>query len=56
VLAVFIRAVLGFERRRAVEKILRHLGLPVDAPVPAPARQQPEWLPGFEPTADWVPD
>jgi len=36
-----------------IEKILRHLGLPVDPPAPAPARQA-EWLPGFEPAAEWV--
>lgn len=36
-------------RRRAVvsrEKILMHLGLPVDPPSPVPARL-PEWLPGM---------
>ena len=29
-----------------VQKILLHLGLPVDVPSPAPARSPP-WLPGF---------
>jgi hypothetical protein len=31
--------------RAAIEKILRHLGLPADLPSPAPARAPP-WLPG----------
>jgi len=37
----------GFRRagRPAIEKILRHLGLPADLPNPAPARAPP-WLPG----------
>ena len=38
----------GFRRagRAAIEKILRHLGLPADLPSPAPARAPP-WLPGL---------
>jgi hypothetical protein len=33
------------EQRTVIERILAHLGLPVDLPSPAPARS-PEWLPG----------
>ena len=41
--------------RALIEKILGHLELPIAAPVPEPARRVP-WLPGFEPTADWISD
>jgi len=41
--------------RAVIEKILRHLQLPIDPPAPAPARRA-AWLPGFEPTAEWIPD
>jgi len=34
-----------------VEKILTHLGLPVDLPQPSAART-PEWLPGVRAAAD----
>jgi len=45
----------AIEDRTLIEKILRHLELPIDPPVPAPARWVP-WLPGFETTAEWIPD
>jgi hypothetical protein len=38
--------VATIEERGVVEKILSHLGLPVDLPSPTPARS-PEWLPGW---------
>ena len=50
-----LRFVATIEDRAVIEKILRHLELPIDPPAPAPARQ-PAWLPGFEPTAEWIPD
>ena len=37
--------------RAVVEKILTHLGLPVDLPQPAAART-PAWLPGVRDAAD----
>ncbi|MFI5366579.1 MAG: hypothetical protein ACHQ4J_13250 [Candidatus Binatia bacterium] len=36
-----------------IEKILRHLGLPIDSPTPTPARMSGD-LPGFETSGDWV--
>ena len=36
------------EPRAVIEKILTHLGLPIEAPAAAPARAE-AWLPGFEP-------
>lgn len=50
-----LRFVATIEDRAVIEKILRHLGLPVDAPAPEPPRRT-SWLPGFEPTAEWIPD
>ena len=48
-----LRLLATIEERAVVEKILRHLGLPVDTPVPARA---PTWLapalPGFERDAE----
>ena len=48
-----LRLLTTIEERAVVEKILRHLGLPVDTPVPARA---PTWLapalPGFERDAE----
>jgi hypothetical protein len=35
------------------EKILGHLGLPVDVPQPAPARSL-AFLPGVETPSDWI--
>jgi hypothetical protein len=49
-----LRFVATIDDRAVVEKILRHLGLPVDPPVAAPA-PHPPWLPGFETTAEWLP-
>jgi uncharacterized protein YbaR (Trm112 family) len=46
-----LRLVSTIERRAVVKKILRHLGLPADAPEPAP-RRHPPWLPGFEAPSD----
>ena len=37
--------------REVIEKILRHLGLPVDPPLPTPARDPP-WLAGALPGFD----
>jgi len=39
------------EDRAVVEKILTHLGLPVDPRCPSPART-PEWLPGVRDRGD----
>ena len=39
------------EDRAVVEKILTHLGLPVDLPPPSAART-PAWLPGVRNRAD----
>jgi hypothetical protein len=36
-----------------IDKILSHLGLPTEAPRPAPAKVA-GWLPGVEPAADWI--
>ena len=38
-----LRLVATIEERTVIEKILMHLGLPVDSPSPAPARSS-EWL------------
>jgi hypothetical protein len=38
--------VATIEQRALIEKILTHLGLPVDLPTPTPARS-PAWLPGW---------
>jgi hypothetical protein len=46
-----LRLLATIPDRAVVEKILRHLGLPVDAPRPAPARVS-GLLPGFDTTAD----
>jgi hypothetical protein len=46
--------VATIEERAVIEKILRHLQLPIAPPAPAPARRV-AWLPGFEPTAEWIP-
>jgi hypothetical protein len=45
----------GFRRAGSsvIEKILRHLGLPTEAPRPVPAKVV-GWLPGVEPAADWI--
>jgi len=46
-----LRLLATIEDRAVVEKILTHLGLPVDLPQSAAART-PEWLPGvLGPTA-----
>jgi uncharacterized protein YbaR (Trm112 family) len=50
-----LRFIATIEDRAVIAKILRHLGLPVDPPAPAPARHG-EWLPGFQPGADRVGD
>jgi uncharacterized protein YbaR (Trm112 family) len=41
-----LRLVATIENRTVIEKILAHLGLPLDVPTPAPARPT-EWLPGI---------
>jgi hypothetical protein len=38
-------------QRAVIEKILRHLGLPIDVPEPTPARLTP-WLPGVDASTD----
>jgi hypothetical protein len=48
-----LRFLATIDDRTVIEKILRHLRLPIDAPTAAPARV-PGWLPGLEPPADWV--
>jgi hypothetical protein len=40
-----LRLLATIEERTVVEKILTHLGLPVEPPRPSPART-PAWLPG----------
>jgi len=42
-----LRFIATIEDRTVIEKILRHLKLPIDPPAPAPARV-PAWLPGFD--------
>ena len=42
-----LRLLATIEQRSVVEKILRNLGLPVEAPVPSPARAT-DPLPGFD--------
>jgi hypothetical protein len=46
-----LRLLATIEDRAVVEKILTHLGLPVDPPQPSAART-PEWLPGVRDAAD----
>ena len=41
--------------RAVIEKILRHLDLPIDPPTPTPARVSGR-LPGFDTSGDWVTD
>ncbi|MBI3784113.1 MAG: hypothetical protein HY270_12005 [Deltaproteobacteria bacterium] len=48
-----LRFLATIETRAIVEKILRHLSLPVEAPQPAPARVA-GWLPGVDATEDWI--
>jgi len=43
------------EDQAVIEKILRHLELPIEPPAPAPPRQA-EWLPGFDPAGDSIRD
>ena len=47
-----LRFLATIEDRAVIEKILRHLDLPIDPPAPTPARVS-GCLPGFEPSADW---
>ena len=46
-----LRLVATVHQPDVVQKILRHLGLPVDAPLPTPARDPP-WLAGSLPGFD----
>ena len=48
-----LRFVATIEDRAVIEKILRHLALPIDPPVPAPARRA-AWLPGFDAAGEWI--
>ena len=48
-----LRFVATIEDRAVIEKILRHLELPIDPPVPAPARRA-AWLPGFDAAGEWI--
>src|SRR5512139_2115262 len=50
-----LRLLATIEDRAAVEKILTHLGLPVELPPPSAART-PAWLPGVRERADHEPD
>jgi hypothetical protein len=47
------RFVAAIEDGAVIEKILRHLELPIDPPAPAPARAA-AWLPGFETATNWI--
>ena len=49
-----VRLIATIDDREVIEKILRHLGLPVDPPVPTPARDPP-WLAGSLPGFDAGP-
>jgi hypothetical protein len=46
-----LRLISTIEHRAVIDKILRHLGLPAEAPEPSPPRH-PAWLPGLEPALD----
>jgi len=52
-----LRLVATIENRAAIERILAHLGLPIDMPTPAPARSG-EWRPGVlsgpEAGSEWL--
>ena len=48
-----LRFLATIEDRAVIEKILRHLDLPIDPLAPAPARVTGR-LPGFETSAGWV--
>jgi hypothetical protein len=48
-----LRFIATIEDREVIEKILRHLEVPLDPPVPAPARRA-DWLPGVDPVIDGV--
>ncbi len=48
-----LRRVATIEHRAVINKILRHLGLPIEPPEPAPACH-PAWLPGFEAPGEWL--
>jgi hypothetical protein len=49
-----LRFLATIEERAVLEKILRHLRVPVDPLVPARAGQA-EWLPGIDRTTDGSP-
>jgi hypothetical protein len=48
-----LRFIATIEDREVIEKILRHLEVPLDPPVPAPARRA-DWLPGVDPAIDGI--
>jgi len=48
-----LRFLAAIEDRTLIDKILRHLELPIDPPAPTPVRAS-GWLPGFDRTADWI--
>ena len=50
-----LRLIATITDQAVIEKILRHLGLPTDAPTPTPARVA-GWLPGVDTPADWITD
>jgi hypothetical protein len=50
-----LRFVATIDDRAVIQKILGHLGLPVNPPMPA-AAQRMAWLPGFETAPDWLPE
>jgi hypothetical protein len=49
-----MRLIATIEQRDVIDRMLRHLGLPADLPVPWPARAPPEPRNGFE-AADDLP-
>jgi len=48
-----LRLLASIDDPAVIEKILRHLGLPVDRPAAAPARVM-GWLPGIDSTTEPV--
>lgn len=48
-----LRLIATICQRAVIEKILWHLGLPIDVPEPAPARLS-AWLAGIDPAVDAV--
>jgi hypothetical protein len=49
-----LRLIATINDPSVIEKILGHLALPTEAPMPMPAQVTTGWLPGVEPPADWT--